>query len=378
MHKYTTCKMANPKARCWTFTWNNYTDDQVNYLMDIPKERCDYLIFGFEISPTDNTPHLQGYIEFSCPLAKTTVKSRLDPIKKSKSTVHVEMAVKGKEANRLYCMKEDSADPDKTAKYGSKYIEIVHKFKKQGDRTDWHNMHDFLKETPNFGKFAAEFPEAAIKYHGGIDRLIQSIEETQQAESFSAQFDETELRNWQQKLLDELKGKPNDRHIIWIYDTVGGMGKSWMTDYLVSKHDAEFFENASTKDIACAWKGKPIAVFDFSRTTEERINYGVLESIKNGRIFSAKYNSTAKLFAKPHVVCFANWLPRMSAMSQDRWSIRCLDRNQEATVENPITNISEFINPEMHPRNTVSPKVKTGADAESEEDNIESREDVDN
>ena len=54
---------------------------------------------------------------------------------------------------------------------------------------------------------------------------------------------------------------------------------------------------------------------------EEQINYQVMESIKNGRVFSAKYESKMKVFDPPHVICFANFEPKREAMSADRWAI---------------------------------------------------------
>ena len=46
-----------------------------------------------------------------------------------------------------------------------------------------------------------------------------------------------------------------------------------------------------------------------------------MESIKNGRVFSAKYESKMKVFDPPHVICFANFEPKREAMSADRWAI---------------------------------------------------------
>lgn len=331
------------KARRWAFTWNNYTEENVNALRNAASNVFDYCIFGFEVCPDTGTRHLQGYAEFSYQLAIVTAKGKLDPVMKKNSTIHVEAALKQREANIAYCKKEDSSDLGAVETYGSKWIEIAHKVKNQGKRTDWDNMYEELADKPNFSEFAANHPEVAFKCHAGIDRIIHGITEANQRAEFEAQFDNVVLLPWQEKLRTELSFPADDRKIIWIWEKVGNVGKSWMTKYLAAKHGAARFENGSSKDIAFAYKGEDIVMFDFSRNMEERLNYSIIESLKNGTVFSGKYASTTKFFKPPHIVCFANWPPNMAAMSADRWSIRNLGeedtRARANTEEDP--NVSE-------------------------------------
>ena len=87
-------------------------------------------------------------------------------------------------------------------------------------------------------------------------------------------------------------------------------------------HDnAVILENGSTKDLAYTYQGEPIVVMDYARTQIERINYSFLELLKEGRLFSGKYQSTNKYFKPPKVVCFANFKPNVDSMSHDRWHI---------------------------------------------------------
>lgn len=59
----------------------------------------------------------------------------------------------------------------------------------------------------------------------------------------------------------------------------------------------------------------------FSRAEQGYVNYGALESSKNGHVFSGKYESGSKAFNKPHVICFANAPPDLESMSKDRWNV---------------------------------------------------------
>lgn len=321
--------MAMKKARRWAFTWFQYEDENVTYLRQIEESKCDYLVVGFEICPETQKPHLQGYIEFKSPITMMNAKSRLDPNMKKKSKVHIESAWEDREKNIRYCKKDESKNPEAE----EKWFEVIHKEKKQGERTDWHKMHDFIKDEPDFKKFAEEFPETAIKYHAGVDRLIRATIQTQQLEDFKEQFNDVQLQEWQAQLTNSLLREPDDRTIRWVYDIKGGKGKTWLSKYLVAKHGAARFENGAGKDIAHAYEGEPIVIFDFSRCTEERVNYGIIEAIKNGIMFAPKYNSCCKYFKSPHVVCFANWEPNRGAMSQDRWYITNLDKPEENPID---------------------------------------------
>lgn len=132
----------------------------------------------------------------------------------------------------------------------------------------------------------------------------------------------TELRPWQNKLLEKLKTEPNDRSIIWLYDPKGGSGKTQFSKYMAIHHNAIILNNGAFKDLACALPDNPeIVIFNFPRSIEGNINYGAIECIKDGLIFSAKYESKMKIFNSPHVVIMANFYPKIEELTEDRWEI---------------------------------------------------------
>jgi len=326
------------KLRRRSFTWYNYTEADVEYLRGIPAKSADYVIFGFEVSQSGKA-HLQGYVEFSCGITGTATINRLNHGKREKrGGITVLKLVKDiREVQIRYCKKDESGDPAMIEKYGAKWFETVNVERNQGARTDWHEIHDLIKDGKTLVDIAENHPENAMKYHAGIDRMIRAHEEKAQFEAFCAKFDDVKLRPWQERLDNELKGVAGDRRIIWVYETVGNVGKSWFSKYLVAKRGAARFPNCRTQDLAMAYKGEPIIAFDFSRTVEGRLNYGLIEQLRDGTIFSSKYESRTKYFADPHIVCFANWLPDLTACSGDRWSIREVT-NEPEVVQEPTTS----------------------------------------
>lgn len=131
-----------------------------------------------------------------------------------------------------------------------------------------------------------------------------------------------DLNWWQTEVSMLLKEEPDDRSIYWIYDTVGNMGKSVFCKWAAVKLGATVLNNGSFSDIAFSLPDSPkIVLFDLPRTIEGRVNYSAIEAVKNGLIFSGKYESKVKLFNPPHILVFANFEPDFSAMSADRWKI---------------------------------------------------------
>lgn len=49
------------RSKAFVFTLNNYTDASIQTLQTL---ECQYMVYGHEVAPTTNTPHLQGYVYF--------------------------------------------------------------------------------------------------------------------------------------------------------------------------------------------------------------------------------------------------------------------------------------------------------------------------
>lgn len=87
------------KTRNWSFTLNNYTEEQLEQMEHMENMK---MVFGKEVGE-NGTKHLQGYIEFKSPRTMSGVKKTLG-IKQ----IHLEPSYKGRMANIRYCIKEEN------------------------------------------------------------------------------------------------------------------------------------------------------------------------------------------------------------------------------------------------------------------------------
>lgn len=97
-----------------------------------------------------------------------------------------------------------------------------------------------------------------------------------------------------------------------------------------------------------AFNGQKIVIINLAWSSEQHINYEIMETLKNGSFFSPKYNSRDKHAGIPHLVVFANFYPDKDKMSADRWDIRIL---HNVNVEKDLLDIhaSEVYEPRQLP-----------------------------
>ena len=141
----------------------------------------------------------------------------------------------------------------------------------------------------------------------------------------------TELRIWQQQLLDTISA-PSGREVIWVWGQTGNEGKTWFQGYLETlygyarvvlldlKMKTAHVLHALTKQPLST---KDIFLFNEPRATSDELsNYSILESIKDGTAISSKYNNDGIRFKIPNVVVvFSNHMPNTRQLSKDRWEI---------------------------------------------------------
>lgn len=283
--------MATNKAvRAAVFTWNNPDTTELPEL-----DAARYVVWQLERGES-GTPHIQGYVEFTKPV-------KLGGMKKWLPKAHFEERRGTREQARDYCMKEDTR-VDGPWERGTFETQ-------QGRRSDLAAAVEAVKRG---GIQAAirDTPEVYIKYARNLHMYAEAIEQPPRDDDFVP-------RPWQARVLDIIKQPADRRTIVWVWETVGNVGKSRLVDHILRNYGGVLLDG-KVADMAHAYSKQPVVLFDVPRTAIENMNHlcGFAEKLKNGALFSSKYESKMKLFAPPHVLFFANVPPPTDAWSADR------------------------------------------------------------
>lgn len=142
----------------------------------------------------------------------------------------------------------------------------------------------------------------------------------------------TPSKDWQMEILNLIDSEPDDRKVYWYWSEKGSVGKSQFAKYCVAKKSCLFFEEGKKADIMHLIFEAPedrlgCMIIDVPRANGNNISYKAIESIKNGLIYSPKYEGGYKLFNSPHVIVFANAEPKFTELSDDRWVVKNIDEN---------------------------------------------------
>ena len=146
-------------------------------------------------------------------------------------------------------------------------------------------------------------------------------------------YNNVELKPWQKELL-EYMDHPTQRQIIWIVGKSCGEGKSWFQKYVKSIYGARKVVSginlrASTPNICHVLSKQPLSTADIflfnigkAKKKTDAVNYEVLEDLKDGDAFAAKYNSQQLKIRTPNVVMvFSNEGPDTNQLAIDRWKL---------------------------------------------------------
>lgn len=141
------------------FTLNNYTDDDIKFFED--SRDFKYICFGKEIGQ-NLTPHLQGYFEIPNGNRKSiTAMVTLLRANGLTSSPHLEVAMGTAEQAITYCQKD------------GQFWEKGDKPKGQGKRVDLEGVFKSVTDGCSLQDIAAVHPTEFIKFHRGIERLMQ-------------------------------------------------------------------------------------------------------------------------------------------------------------------------------------------------------------
>lgn len=252
--------LKSPRSRTWCFTVNNPTlEFKIDTFTQLFTE--GKFVVGLEKGDS-KTEHWQGYVQFKN--ARTFAS-----MKKILPTAHLEKAKGGKKANYIYCTKDNN----------------------------------FLTNMD------------MIPFKQKIKNLCKE------------RYKDIKWKNWQKDILDILKEKPDDRTVNWFWENSGNIGKSFLAKYICINYDTVIADGKKDNifnqiNIMMEDKKLPhVIILDIPRHNLDFVNYGAIEQIKNGLIYSGKYEGGICIYPPPHVIIFANEGPIKKKFSKDRWNI---------------------------------------------------------
>lgn len=290
---------------------------RIHALIDWIKQHCRYGVLGKEVCPDTGRRHLQGYMGLSkvwkARSVLESIRTLLDlraedpgPSCGPRSCFHIEIAHGTEAQNREYCIKEGHYYEHGQPQGQGRRNDIQEAFKRLREADAWEEILDgeevqtCLAKYPNWCR---------MQWRRGKELAVREA---------AVHLD---YHPWQLELLEVLEADPPPRKIYFIVGG-GGTGKSTFARHLLlTRSDTELWtRGAKSTDIAHAITGHRVQLFDISRAEEEP-DYGLLEDVKNGVIFSGKYLPERKIFPIPHVFVFMNVPPDFHKMSEDRFEI---------------------------------------------------------
>lgn len=291
---------AMSQAKNWCFTLNNYTDADIERISGLISH-ANYIVFGKEVG-LNGTPHLQGLICLKSKLRRSQIKALIG------SNPHLEVT-RSVSDSETYCKKEGD------------YLEFgdIGNVLKPGQRCDLEAFKDDVKAgihslkelRERHSKVCGKYPRFVTDYIGDQQKMYPPVLHP--------------LYGWQQTLYLSLAREPDSRKITFIVDPSGNKGKSWFCRYYCSLHeDAQIVVPGKKADMIYALRTDIRVLFiDAPRSKQgEYIQYDFLEEVKNGLMFSPKYESRMKFMSgKVHIVVFMNEPPDMAKLSADRYNI---------------------------------------------------------
>lgn len=241
------------------FTLNNWTQEEYDMIVNGLTQKSHDFIIGKEVGES-GTPHLQGYVEFKSALKFRTVKNLLP-------RAHIEKAHGTREQNIKYCSKD--------------------------------------------GDFISRFPMPRR------ERLLMS-------------YDHTIWKDWQLDVINIVNSTPDSRSIHWFWEATGNTGKSFLAKFLFLKYKCiiadgkkdNIFHQVKTFLDENPDEDPVLVLLDVPRSASGYVCYGAIEQLKNGLIYSGKYEGGACVFNPPHVIVFANTPPSDYDWSADRLIVR--------------------------------------------------------
>lgn len=254
----------------WRFNYHKYSDEDVTLLEEWCQKYGKFYVFQKETCPKTGGKHLEGYIELK-------KKDRLNE-------------------NKTVPIKFSDIQP---AKFYKNCIEYASRVSKRDKGT---------------------------RAYTNIKRIKKQVIPTQWED----------LKPLQQQIIEPiLNSQPDDRSVYWFWEKNGGWGKSYLCRYLIDNYDTLAVSGKAT-NVFCGFASyvnkhgyaPDYLVINLVRKEGGELDATIIEKIKDGFLFSEKYESDMIRYNPPHIMVFANNPPEdTDHLTEDKWIIKELEEH---------------------------------------------------
>ena len=157
----------NRKSKGYVFTFNNYSDADLDRLRQHWESEVSYICWGKEVAPTTGTRHLQGLVRFQNSYRKSAVLDKFARIlgcAREELTVWFDFQAGTFVQARDYCAKGGDFEEFGTRPHG------------RGKRTDLDEVAGRIVSGSTLQESIEDCPSVYVKYHRGLIALGQTLQ----------------------------------------------------------------------------------------------------------------------------------------------------------------------------------------------------------
>ena len=210
---------------------------------------------------------------------------------------------------------------EETGKEGTKHLQGSISLKTKARLTELKKINDKIHwETTKNAKAADAY---ACKEETRTGRIF-THEKKKAFIRTKSKFDHIEPR---QDIISLIEKEPDNRTINWVWSEEGGVGKTSTCAYIEHNYEGVCIVNGKGGDIKnqvikhLEENELDILIVNVPRCNENHVSYAAIEEIKDGLIYSGKYEGGFANIEHPHVIVISNFYPETKKLSEDRWNI---------------------------------------------------------
>jgi len=149
----------------------------------------------------------------------------------------------------------------------------------------------------------------------------------------------TTLYPYQKECLDYCMNEPDGQTVWWVYEGIGGEGKSAFCRYMIINHNSIVIQGGKLADIMNIIFNTDMSmvetiIIDIPRCHKNAVSYAAIECILNGCITNTKYETGRKIFNPPNILIFSNFKPIINeeTLSIRRWKVFTIENKHLKTI----------------------------------------------